>query len=76
MLVYERVDPIRFCCSDMRDKWDIRIGFGLRGHPRSSSREVNIFSLLPRSNGAVYWDITEINYCPWCGEVIEVVRVK
>lgn len=72
--VYERTGSLAFCCSRMQAEWDILIGFGLKGHPRTSSREVNIFGLHQFSTGSIIPVITDINYCPWCGEGIEVVR--
>jgi hypothetical protein len=60
----------------MRDEWGILIGFGVKGHARATSREVNIFTLHPQSTGTIIPGITEIRYCPWCGEEVEVVRVK
>ena len=73
---YEQADPVWFCCQEMRDEWGVLIGFGLKGHPRTTSREVNIFTLHPQVCGAAFPGITEIRYCPWCGEEVEVVRVK
>ncbi len=50
---------------------------GNEDHLRNSSREVNIFtSHHMQSNGNCILCVTEIRYCPWCGEEIEVVRVK
>lgn len=75
--VYELAGPLLFCCGDMADWWDILIGFGVRGHPRTSSREVNLFtSVVPQSNGGLVIGITEVRNCPWCGEPITVCRIK
>jgi len=74
--VYEQKGHLRFCCQEMRDEWGILIGFGVRGHPRTTSREVNLFTLHPQSSGTVIPGITEVRYCPWCGVEIEVVRLK
>ncbi len=74
--VYEQVGAVHFCCEDMRQEWGVLIGFGLKGHPRTTSHEVNIFTLHPQSTGTIMPGITEIRYCPWCGEEIEVVRRK
>lgn len=74
--VYEQTGLLDFCCEDLRREWDILIGFGIKGHPRTSSRHVNIFGLHQFSTGSIIPVITDIRYCPWCGEEIEVVRVK
>jgi hypothetical protein len=74
--VYEQTGPLDFCCQEMWDEWGILIGFGIKGHPRTSSREVNIFTLHPQSTETIIPGTTEIRYCPWCGEQIEVCRVK
>lgn len=75
--VYEQVGILHFCCQEMLDEWDILIGFGVKGHRRTSSREVNIFtSHHIQIGGNCILGVTEIRYCPWCGEEIEVVRVK
>jgi hypothetical protein len=74
--VYEQTGLLTFCCDKMRVEWDILIGFGLKGHPRTSSREVNLFGLHQFSTGTIIPVITDIQFCPWCGEDIEVIRVK
>lgn len=74
--VYEHVVAVRFCCDEMRNEWGILIGFGLKGHVRTTSREVNIFTLHPQCGWTAFPGITEIRYCPWCAQEIEVVRVK
>lgn len=74
--VYEQAE-VRFCCREMQDEWDILVGFGVKRHLRTTSREVNIFTshhLL--TSGNLVQGVTEIKYCPWCGEEIEIVRMK
>ena len=73
--VYEQAD-LCFCCEDMRREWDKLIGFGICGHPRTTSREVNLFGLHLYSTGTIIPAITEIRHCPWCGEEIELVRIN
>lgn len=74
--VFEQTD-IWFCCQEMQGEWDILIGFGIKGHRRTTSREVNIFaSHHMQMSGNSVLGVVEIRYCPWCGEEIEVVRVK
>lgn len=75
--VYEQVGETCFCCRQMRDEWGILVGFGVKGHPRTSSREVNVFtSYLALASGNGVQGITEIRYCPWCGEEIEIACLK
>lgn len=74
--VYEQTGPLDFRCEEMRDEWGVLIGFGIKGHPRTRSREVNIFTLHPQSTGTIIPGITGIRYCPWCGEEIQVCRAK
>lgn len=72
--VYEQAE-VCFCCEEMEHHWSVLIGFGICGHPRTASREVNIFSLHPQMTGALVLGITQIRYCPWCGEEVEIVCV-
>ncbi len=72
-VVHERVGPLQFCCKEMWDEWDILVGFGVKGHARTTSRAVNIFSYYPQHTVP---GVTEIRYCPWCGSKIEVVGVE
>ncbi len=74
--VYEQIDSPIFCCKRMQAEWGVLIGFGLKGHPRTNSREVNIFGLHQFSTGTIVPVITDIRYCPWCADEIEVVREK
>jgi hypothetical protein len=74
--VYEQAGVVHVCCEEMGRQWGILIGFGLKGYPRTTSREVNIFILHPQLSGRIMPGITEIRFCPWCGEEIEVYRVK
>ncbi len=75
--IYEQAGPILFCCREMIDQWGILVGFGVLGCRRTTSREVNIFTaLVPQTNGRIVTGITEIWYCPWCGERIEVWRLR
>jgi hypothetical protein len=74
--VYEQVGPVSFCCADMCREWGLLIGFGIKGHPRTTSREVNLQTLHPQSSGSIVQGITEIRCCPWCGQEVEVCRVK
>jgi len=74
VVVYEQAGPPRFCCDGMRRVWADLIGFGLKGHARTSYCGVGLFTVygeyLPRPIPGVI----DIRYCPWCGDRIEVVR--
>ena len=72
--VYEQAGAVRFCCETMQRVWGGLVCFGVRGQP-TTSREVNIFSLCPQGS-ALAAVVTEIHFCPWCAEAVEVVRVK
>jgi hypothetical protein len=76
LAVYEQAGPVKFCCAEMCQEWNILVGFGIKGHPRTTSREVNVFTQHPQASGSILVGITEIRYCPWCGERIELCRVK
>lgn len=52
------------------------IGFGVRDCPKSSSKEVNIWTRIPQARGMFTWGLVEINYCPFCGEAVETCRLK
>jgi hypothetical protein len=46
------------------------------GPPGLESREVNVWTRIPQAKGGYVWAVTEINFCPWCGEAVEVCRLK
>lgn len=68
-----RVD---FCCIGMCRWWGRLIGFGARSHPVSTNREVNLFTDRPQPDGSPVLVMVPIDFCPFCGEIIEVHRVK
>jgi hypothetical protein len=72
---YEQIS-VRFCCERMKGVWGDWIGFGIKGHSRTDSREVNLFGLHQFSTGTVIPAVTDIRYCPWCAEKIMVRLVK
>jgi hypothetical protein len=74
--VYEIAGPIRFCCASMCRTWGEFIGFGIRGHAATTSREVNVFTDRAQASGGTVCILTEIQHCPCCGEAVETVRVK
>ena len=73
-LVFEQTGPVKFCCDDMERQWGELIDFGVKGHPRTTSREVNILSVLRFATGTTIPVIAEIAFCPWCAEKITVIR--
>jgi hypothetical protein len=73
---HEQTGILAFCCQEMRDEWGVLIGFGIKGHHRTTSRDVSTFSRYVFSTGTVIPVIAPIRFCPWCGEGIEVVRTK
>jgi hypothetical protein len=72
-VVHQPVGPPDFCCNDMCCEWGVLVGFGVHGCPETTSREVNIFTYHPQ---ATVWGITQIRYCPWCGEKIQVIGIR
>jgi hypothetical protein len=75
-VVYETARPIQWCCARMCQWWDTLIGFGVPGHPRSTSREVNLAATVPQANGGSVLEVVSIAFCPFCGESVEACRVK
>jgi hypothetical protein len=75
IVVYEQIG-VSFCCREMERQWDRLIGFGAKDCPRSTSRDVNLFTLRPQANGKPVLEVTPFAFCPWCGEAAEPCRVK
>lgn len=75
-VVYGQAGPAEFCCEAMRERWGALIGFGVPGYRRTTGREVAIFSTIPQANDRAVVALTPIDFCPFCGETIEVCRVK
>ncbi|MGH7225633.1 MAG: hypothetical protein ACRELF_20640, partial [Gemmataceae bacterium] len=42
VVVYQQTRAV-FCCEEMARQWGKRLGFGARGVPACTSREVNLF---------------------------------
>ena len=74
--VYEQVGPTTFCCASMCRYWCVLIGFGILGHSRSTSREVNLSVPRSQANGSTVAEVVPIDFCPWCGEAVDVCRRK
>lgn len=74
--VYEQTKPPAFCCEAMARQWGQLIGFGLKGYCRSTSREVNLYSMLEQVGHEPVCILTEICFCPFCGEPVEVCLKK
>ena len=75
-VVYEQAGAPRFCCEEMRLHWGTLIGLGLKDCPRTASRKVNLWTRVPQAKGGFVCGLVEVGYCPWCGEAVEVCRVK
>ena len=73
--VYEETS-VAFCCPSMALQWGRLLGFGVRGSPASTSREVNLFVDRQQANKRTILEVFPIQYCPFCGEAVETVRVK
>ncbi len=74
--VYEQVAPVKFCCAGMCRWWNILIGFGIVGHERSTSKEVNLCVPRAQANGRALVEVVPIEFCPWCGEAVETYLEK
>jgi hypothetical protein len=74
-VVYEQTD-VTFCCDTLCRCWDVLVGFGVKGCLRSTSREVGIFTSHAQANGKPVVGVMPVDFCPFCGEVIQTCRVK
>jgi hypothetical protein len=75
-VVYEQAGSPSFCCEGMRGHWGTMIGFGARNAPRSTDREVNVWTRIEQARGLFTWGLVAVNHCPFCGEAVEICRVK
>ena len=75
-IVTYRQGAVRFCCAEMCRWWNRLIGFGVRDAAASTDRAVNLFMEHPQANGSRLLEIVPVEYCPWCGEFVEMVRTK
>lgn len=62
--VYEQVGPAEFCCASMCRYWCVLVGFGVLGHERSTSRDVNLCIPRPQANGRTVLEVVPIQFCP------------
>lgn len=74
--IFEQAGPMKFCCAGMCERWQDVIAFGVVGHPRSTSRDVNLCVMRPQANGRAIVEVIPFQFCPFCGEQIETIRVK
>ena len=72
--VYEETGT-DFCCTGMTQWWGRLIGFGVSG-VSSTSRTVNLYLSRPQANGKTVLEIMPIDYCPFCGEAVELRHAK
>jgi hypothetical protein len=75
-IVVYRQTRIVFCCAEMAQRWGKLFGFGARGVPACTSREVSLFLERAQANGGTILEVVPIQHCPFCGEAIETVREK
>ena len=75
-VVYEQAASVKFCCVEMCRRWNVLIGFGVVGHDRSTSCEVNLSIPRPQANGCTLAEVVPVAFCPWCGEAVETCRRK
>jgi len=69
-VVYEQTS-VKFCCAEFERQWGRLVGFGARGIVRSTSRDVNLYTVHPQVNGFVL-EVTAIAFCPFCGAAVKV----
>ena len=74
--VYEQVGEPAFCCEGMARQWGRLIGFGVQGHPRTTSPEICLSVPRPQANRTPILEVVGIDFCPWCGQAIETCLVK
>jgi len=65
-----------FCCEELARQWGRLLGFGVQGHRWTTSLNVNLYSMLPQIGREPVCVLAPIHFCPWCGEAVEVCRVK
>lgn len=64
-----------FCCDNMEDAWDDKyVGFGEFDTLLNKNDNVNIYKCNPWPEDAV-WEECAINFCPFCGERIEIIDI-
>lgn len=73
-VVYEQAS-VKFCCEEIERQWGRLIGFGTRGVARSTSRDVNLYTVHPQANGGFVLEVTSIGFCPYCGVVVNVATI-
>ena len=71
-----RQGRVDFCCAAMCRWWGLLVGFGAKGGAASTSNEVNLYLDRPQVNGGVAVELIPIDHCPFCGEAVEVHRLK
>jgi hypothetical protein len=74
--LYEVAGRVEFCCASMCRYWTVLVGFGVKGHAQTTSREVHLYQEIPQAGGGPVCALAEIQFCPWCGEAVETCRVK
>ena len=75
IVVYQQTRAV-FCCGEMARRWGKLLGFGARGAPACTSREVNLFVDRAQTNSRTVLELVPVQHCPFCGEAIETVLEK
>jgi hypothetical protein len=75
LTAYEQTG-VAFCCPVMERQWGKLFGFGVKGFPASTSRNVNLFVDRQQANDRRILELVPIQHCPFCGEAVETVREK
>jgi hypothetical protein len=63
-----------FCCPAMEREWGRLIEFGLRGFSRPENLCACLYTHHLLSDNAIVSCLETIQFCPWCGEQIELVE--
>jgi hypothetical protein len=71
-----RQGPVRWCCASMARWWGLVVGFGVKGCAAVTSRTVNLYLAQPQVGGKTAVEVVPVDFCPWCGEVVETCRTK
>jgi hypothetical protein len=73
--VVYRPGQVKFCCPKMERHWGALVAFGMPGRD-TTSRTVNLCVPVPQANGKEVLEVASVDFCPWCGQLIEVCRKK
>ena len=63
---------VRSATRDTRGDLTLNVGTAAK----EINLEINLWTRLPQASGFCAWGLVEIHFCPFCGEAVEVCRVK